>query len=264
MQTMNITSILYSAAVWIIPLTIAIVLHEVSHGWVANAFGDPTARRLGRLSVNPVTHVDPVGTILLPLSLAIAHLPVFGWAKPVPVVAGRLRNPRVHMMLVALAGPGMNFALALLGTIALAIFVGLWTGGTPTGASAFLFDNLINFVMINIFLAIFNLLPIPLSTAAMSCRACSPPARGPICADRPLWFPAADLPAGDPADDRAQRKCGRARDRPAGPGADRFPAQVCRPLGLSRCTAGSSSTSHSGLGRLRASPRSSARWRSGG
>ncbi|MEO7171159.1 MAG: site-2 protease family protein [Sphingomonas sp.] len=158
---MNITSILSSAAAWIIPLTIAIVLHEIAHGWVAYAFGDPTAKRLGRLSVNPVTHVDPVGTILLPLSLAIAHLPVFGWAKPVPVVASRLRNPRVHMMLVALAGPGMNFALALIGTIILAVFVAFWTGGTPTGASAFLFDNLINFVMINIFLAIFNLLPIP-------------------------------------------------------------------------------------------------------
>jgi len=161
MQTMNISSILYSAAVWIIPLTIAIVLHEVSHGWVANAFGDPTAKRLGRLSVNPVTHVDPVGTILLPLSLAIAHLPVFGWAKPVPVVASRLRNPRVHMMLVALAGPGMNFLLALLATLVLAALVPFWAGDAPTGMGAFLAANLINFVQINIFLAIFNLLPIP-------------------------------------------------------------------------------------------------------
>jgi len=158
---MNIPSMIYSAAVWIIPLIIAIVLHEVSHGWVANALGDPTAKRLGRLSVNPITHVDPVGTILLPLSLAIAHLPVFGWAKPVPVVASRLRNPRVHMMLVALAGPAMNLVLALLGTIAIAIFVAVWPGSTPTGASGFLADNLINFVMINVFLAIFNLLPIP-------------------------------------------------------------------------------------------------------
>jgi Zn-dependent protease len=161
MQAMDIPNILYSAAVWIIPLTIAIVLHEVSHGWVANALGDPTAKRLGRLSINPVTHVDPVGTILLPLSLAIANLPVFGWAKPVPVVASRLRNPRIHMMLVALAGPGMNIALALLATLAIAIFVPFWTGSVPTGAGAFLFKNLTNFVMINVFLAIFNLLPIP-------------------------------------------------------------------------------------------------------
>ena len=161
MQAMNPDSIFYQAAIWIIPLTIAIVLHEVSHGWVANAFGDPTAKRLGRLSVNPVTHVDPVCTILLPLSLAIAQLPVFGWAKPVPVVASRLRNPRVHMMIVALAGPGMNLVLAVLGALAIALFVSLWPGGPLTGASEFLFRNLINFVMINVFLAIFNLLPIP-------------------------------------------------------------------------------------------------------
>nr|WP_299913482.1 site-2 protease family protein [Sphingomonas bacterium] len=158
---MNITAILYSAAVWIIPLVIAIVLHEVSHGWVANALGDPTAKRLGRLSVNPITHVDPVGTILLPLGLAIAHLPVFGWAKPVPVAFNRLRNPRLGMILVAAAGPAMNLALALLGTIMLAIGVAAWTGGTPTGTLGFLFDNLINFVAINVFLAIFNMLPIP-------------------------------------------------------------------------------------------------------
>ena len=158
---MNITTILYSAAIWIIPLTIAIVLHEVSHGWVANAFGDPTAKRLGRLSVNPVTHVDPVGTILLPLSLAIAGLPVFGWAKPVPVVASRLRNPRVHMMIVALAGPAMNLVLAVLGALALALFFKLGPSGPLTGASEFLFYNLRNFVVINVFLAIFNLLPIP-------------------------------------------------------------------------------------------------------
>ena len=161
MQAMNIGSIIYSAAIWIIPLTIAIVLHEVSHGWVANAFGDPTAKRLGRLSVNPVTHVDPVGTILLPLSLAIAHLPVFGWAKPVPVVASRLRNPRVHMMIVALAGPGMNLVLAVLGALAIALFVSQSPDWPPTGASKFLSDNLGNFVAINVFLAIFNLLPIP-------------------------------------------------------------------------------------------------------
>ena len=161
MQAMNPDSIFYQAAIWIIPLTIAIVLHEVSHGWVANAFGDPTAKRLGRLSVNPVTHVDPVGTILLPLSLAIAQLPVFGWAKPVPVVASGLRNPRVHMMIVALAGPGMNLVLAVLGALAIALFVSQSPDWPPTGASKFLSDNLGNFVAINVFLAIFNLLPIP-------------------------------------------------------------------------------------------------------
>ncbi|HEX8450261.1 MAG TPA: site-2 protease family protein, partial [Allosphingosinicella sp.] len=92
-------SILFQAATWLIPLVFAIVLHEISHGWVANAFGDSTARDLGRLSPNPVRHVDPVGTVVLPLVLAVSGAPVFGWAKPVPVVAKRMRNPRVHMML---------------------------------------------------------------------------------------------------------------------------------------------------------------------
>jgi Zn-dependent protease len=95
-------NILFQIATWFIPLVFAIVFHEISHGWVANAFGDPTAKSLGRLSPNPVKHVDPVGTVALPMVLAIAGAPIFGWAKPVPVVAQRLRNPRVHMMLVAL------------------------------------------------------------------------------------------------------------------------------------------------------------------
>ena len=158
---MNIPAIFYSAAVWVIPLIIAIVFHEVAHGWVANAFGDPTARRMNRLSFNPIRHVDPVGTVLLPLVLAIAHAPVFGWAKPVPVVASRMRNPRWNMMLVALAGPAMNLALATAAALALALFVALWHGGIPTGVAGFALDNLINFVIINVSLAVFNLLPVP-------------------------------------------------------------------------------------------------------
>ncbi len=135
------------------------MLHEISHGWVANAFGDPTARDLGRLSLNPVRHVDPIGTVALPLVLAVSGAPVFGWAKPVPVVAGRMRNPRLHMMLVALAGPGMNLLLALVAAIALAL---VRMAVPPGGAGgAFLILNLINFVAINIFLAVFNLLPLP-------------------------------------------------------------------------------------------------------
>ena len=87
-------------------------------GWVANALGDPTARLRGRLSFNPIKHVDPFGTVLLPMVLAVSGAPVFGWAKPVPVVASRLRNPRWHMILVALAGPGMNLLLAFVAAIA--------------------------------------------------------------------------------------------------------------------------------------------------
>src|SRR3954463_13500070 len=114
---MSADNVVFRAATWLIPLVIAIVLHEIAHGWVANAFGDPTARRKGRLSINPLRHVDPLGTIALPLILAVAGAPVFGWAKPVPVVARRMRNPRFHMILVALAGPGMNLLLAGIGAL---------------------------------------------------------------------------------------------------------------------------------------------------
>lgn len=152
-------NVILLAASWIVPLIIAIVFHEISHGWVANAFGDPTARRLGRLSPNPIRHVDPVGTVALPMVLAMTGAPVFGWAKPVPVTARRLRNPRVHMMLVALAGPGMNLLLALVGAFALAAL--RTVDHEAGGAWAFLLMNLGNFIMINVFLAVFNLLPIP-------------------------------------------------------------------------------------------------------
>jgi Zn-dependent protease len=156
MQTGNV---LFDVATWLIPLVIAIVFHEISHGWVANAFGDPTARDLGRLSPNPIRHVDPIGTVALPLLLAVTGAPVFGWAKPVPVVAARMRNPRLHMMLVALAGPGINLVLALLAAIALALALPLIQPGSVAGA--FLAANIENFLVINIFLAVFNMLPIP-------------------------------------------------------------------------------------------------------
>ena len=149
----------FRIATWLIPLIFAIVLHEISHGWVANAFGDPTARRLGRLSLNPIRHVDPVGTIVLPLVLAVSGAPVFGWARPVPVVARRMRNPRFHMVLVALAGPGMNLLLALVTAFALALL--LWAGVGTSVAWLFLYLNLVNFLVINVFLAVFNMLPIP-------------------------------------------------------------------------------------------------------
>lgn len=151
-------NLLWDVATWLIPLVIAIVLHEVSHGWVANALGDPTARQRGRLSLNPIRHIDPIGTVALPMLLAVSGAPVFGWAKPVPVIAHRLRNPRFHMILVALAGPGMNLLLALLAAVMIAALVAL----APSGIGwAFVGRNLLNFMAINIFLAIFNLIPLP-------------------------------------------------------------------------------------------------------
>ena len=96
---------IYEIAIWLVPLIIAIVFHEVAHGLVARQLGDPTAEELGRLSFNPIKHVDLIGTLILPLALAISHAPVFGWAKPVPVNYRRLKNPRRDMVLVAIAGP---------------------------------------------------------------------------------------------------------------------------------------------------------------
>jgi Zn-dependent protease len=149
------SDIAYQIAVWLVPLVIAIVFHEVAHGLVARRLGDRTAEERGRLTLNPIKHIDPFGTVILPLILAISHVPVFGWAKPVPVDYRRLRNPRRDMVLVALAGPGMNFLLALLAaTISL-------SGGEPEGAVRFIQDSAYVFVVINIFLGVFNLLPVP-------------------------------------------------------------------------------------------------------
>ncbi|HYJ29825.1 MAG TPA: site-2 protease family protein [Allosphingosinicella sp.] len=152
--------LLFRIASLLIPLVFAIVLHEISHGWVANAFGDPTAKEQKRLSPNPIRHVDPVGTVILPLVLAVTGAPVFGWAKPVPVVAERMRKPRVHMMLVALAGPGMNLLLALLAALTLAFVLALVAA--PVGFwTMFALANLDNFIWLNVFLAVFNMLPVP-------------------------------------------------------------------------------------------------------
>jgi Zn-dependent protease len=156
---MQAGNMVFDIATWLIPLVIAIVLHEISHGWVANAFGDPTARDLGRLSPNPIRHVDPIGTVGLPLLLAVSGAPVFGWAKPVPVVAARMRNPRLHMMLVAIAGPATNLLLGFVAVFGLAAAVAAVAPGSAPGA--FLLANLENFLVINIFLAVFNMLPMP-------------------------------------------------------------------------------------------------------
>jgi Zn-dependent protease len=149
-------NMVYQIAVWLIPLVFAIVLHEISHGWVANALGDPTAKRLGRLTPNPIKHVDPIGTVALPLILAITKAPIFGWAKPVPVNKNRLRHPRRDMVLVALAGPGINLLLALVTAILLGALA-----GAVADPPRMLIDMAVAFIGVNVFLAIFNLIPLP-------------------------------------------------------------------------------------------------------
>ena len=167
------TETLSLALVLIPALVIAIVFHEVAHGYAAKLLGDPTASDRGRLTLNPIKHVDPVGTLLVPGALALLGGPVFGWAKPVPVNKYRLNNPRFGMMAVAAAGPGSNFVLAALGAVLLGLAmpsgIGMG-GGTETGASLlvnrlgdtqWLATGLFYFILINLFLGLFNLLPIP-------------------------------------------------------------------------------------------------------
>jgi Zn-dependent protease len=148
---------LYDLSVWVLPLVIAITFHEAAHGFVAHAYGDDTAWNLGRVSFNPLRHIDPFGTLILPAMLLLSHSPfLFGYAKPVPVNFRALRNPRIGMVMVALAGPGTNILLALVAAAAFHL-----VGFMPANASQWVADNLQNAVLINVVLAVFNMMPIP-------------------------------------------------------------------------------------------------------
>jgi Zn-dependent protease len=142
---------------WVLPILLAITLHEAAHAFAADRLGDDTARRQGRVSMNPINHVDPVGTVLLPaLQLVTTGRIWFGWAKPVPVAFWRLRNPRSGMMIVAAAGPAANIFLAFAAAL-------LWhtLPYAPDLATEWLRETLINMLRLNATLAVFNLLPIP-------------------------------------------------------------------------------------------------------
>ncbi len=148
---------LLAASVWVIPVLLAITLHEAAHGWVALRLGDDTAQRLGRVTLNPIKHVHPVGTILLPGALIALGAPfIFGFAKPVPVNPARLRRPRRDMVLVALAGPGMNVLLACLSALMLHI-----APVFPTVMAEWWRITFTLGIVINLVLAIFNMLPVP-------------------------------------------------------------------------------------------------------
>ena len=150
-------SALYVASTWVIPLVIAITFHEASHGYVARLCGDDTAWRLGRVSFNPLKHIDPLGTILLPALLLLMRSPIlFGYAKPVPVNFRALRNQRRDSILVAAAGPAMNLLLATLAAVAFHLL-----GYLPDAARPWIAENLKNALIVNVLLAIFNLLPLP-------------------------------------------------------------------------------------------------------
>lgn len=144
------------------PVILAITLHEAAHGYVARIFGDPTAHEAGRITLNPIKHVDPVGTLLIPGGIVVmgaltgAALPVFGWAKPVPVNFGRLRHPKRDMLWVAAAGPGSNFVQA----IGWAIAGGLFAGSQAETAPYWALMSQVG-VQANLVLMLLNLLPVP-------------------------------------------------------------------------------------------------------
>jgi Zn-dependent protease len=150
-------STLYAVSVWVLPLIIAITFHEAAHGFVAHHFGDNTAWERGRVSFNPLKHIDPFGTLIMPAILLLAHSPfLFGYAKPVPVNFRNLRHPRIDMVWVALAGPATNIVLALGAAAAFHLIA-----YAPAEAAQWIADNLKNALVINVVLAIFNMLPIP-------------------------------------------------------------------------------------------------------
>jgi Zn-dependent protease len=155
---LDFNAFLKNVSIWVIPVLIAITLHEVAHGWMARYFGDRTAELLGRLSLNPLRHIDPIGTVLVPgLMLAVGG-PVFGWAKPVPTATSVLRNPRRAMIFVALAGPAANILMAAMWCAVLGAIIRV--KGNVT-LDYWIAEMAQAGIWVNVVLAVFNLLPIP-------------------------------------------------------------------------------------------------------
>lgn len=159
MPNIDVAQFLYTLSYAAIPAIFAITVHEVAHGWVAKQCGDPTAAFAGRLTLNPIKHIDPIGTVVVPIMLLLFTPFVFGWAKPVPVAFNNLDNPKRDMVLVAAAGPGVNLIMAL----GWAVFGALQFAalGVADIGSQWLLDMARFGILINVVLAVFNMLPIP-------------------------------------------------------------------------------------------------------
>jgi Zn-dependent protease len=168
-------------------LVCSLSFHEAAHAWMANRLGDPTARNLGRLTLNPLAHVDWIGTVLFPLVALSTHLPLIGWAKPVPVDFRNLRSPRRDFAFVALAGPASNLVLAL--SLALVRSVVVSMRPLPGGTADLASDVLLNAVVLNVLLAVFNMIPVPpLDGSNVAIGVLPPAAARPFMAMRPWGF----------------------------------------------------------------------------
>jgi len=164
----HLVDIVHQVALWSLPILAAVICHEVAHGMMALRLGDETALRAGRLTLNPLPHIDPIGTILMPGLLLLAGAPIFGYARPVPIDYRQLRNPRRDMVLVALAGPGTNILLAIASALLFRVLdaqlrgvsadtASTWTVGVVLPLAQMAYYS----VLINVFLAVFNMLPLP-------------------------------------------------------------------------------------------------------
>lgn len=153
------TSIIYTIAVWAVPVLFAITLHEAAHGWMANKLGDPTAKALGRISLNPIRHIDPIGTVVVPLALLMLSGFIIGWAKPVPVEMRYFKQPVKDMAIVALAGPASNFIMAC--GWALVAVIGQMMLSPGDTVAGFIIQMGNAGITINLILMVLNLLPIP-------------------------------------------------------------------------------------------------------
>src|SRR5690606_18887158 len=159
MPGLDLPSILVVLSYAAIPVLLAITLHEVAHGWMARQLGDPTAHLAGRLTLNPLRHVDPIGTVAVPLVLLFLGMPIFGWAKPVPVAFANLTNPRRDLILVAAAGPGSNLLMALGWSVIAALTLSVFQAGGTVGLWVLRVCEV--GIIVNVVLAVFNMLPIP-------------------------------------------------------------------------------------------------------
>lgn len=180
MLGIDIDVFLYRLSVAVIPILFAITLHEVAHGWVARHFGDPTAERAGRLTLNPLKHIDPVGTVVVPLVMLLfsGGSMIFGWAKPVPVMFQNLRNPRRDMIVVAAAGPAANLVMAMGWAVLAASQETLLGLGEP--ATMWLYNVCGWGILINCVLAVFNMLPLPPLDGGRVLAGLLPPAQARI------------------------------------------------------------------------------------